>query len=474
MGLRTAEQYREGLRDGRHVYYLGERVADVTRHPLIKLAVDSYAHQFDLQHQPPYRDLAVVTTPEGEPSSRFYTLPSNQEELRTYLDLLEASAGYATVKMMGATALQALMVAVRPVDDAHGTSYAERALALLRRYQREDLTSVLAMSDTKGDRSLGPSEQVDPDLYLRVVERTEGGIVVRGAKASITGAPAADEIIVLPTKAMKEKEGDYAVAFAVPAATPGVKMLCNFAGRPGLDPFDAPLSHAQVWLDPTIVFDDVVVPWERVFLCGEWEATRNLAVTFGTFVRMTELVAEPAKVELFLGAAQLIAQLNGLDKVPAIREKIGGLIIHLQLLLSLRDAALATTEVAEGVAVPGAVATNLAKMLAADRYYDMVKTLVDVAGGGVATAPTAADLRNPETAHYVRKYYQGGPGVTAEQRLRAFKLIHDLTASEHAGYDGIITLHGAGSIGAQRASLMRSYDLGRAVARAKAAAGITD
>ncbi len=469
--LRSGEQYLEALRDGRVVYYGGERVEDVTRHPALSLAAREGAEAMDFKNDPAMRE-RLTKVVDGEPVRAYHMLPGNREELQEFMENIELGLG--SLQFEGTAAMQALSVVAARMDESLGTNYRARCQDYLRLLRVGDLTSSAAVSDVKGDRSKPASEQLDPDLFVRISERRPDGIVIRGAKASITHSPVADELIVLPTHAFGAADRDYAVACAVPVNAPGLKLICNYGGEPSTDSFDRPLWANHGRTDPTVIFEDVFVPNERVFMAGEYQFTRDVARLFGTFLRAGEIASAPEDILRFIGAAQLIAELNGLGQIRHIRDKIGEMVALYQLVTTLRTAALAKVDVVEGVALPDPVATNLLKLHHGEKRLDLVRNLAEIAGGGTLTAPTAADFRNPEIAPLVRKYFQGANGVDGETRVRAFKLVYDLVASESAGYSNVLALFGGGGPAVQRAMLSSAFDMSSALATAKQLAGISD
>lgn len=477
MGLRTADAYLDSLNDGREVYYDGELVKDIVNHPVLGMSARHFARVFTMQGDPQYLDLATVEE-NGERVSRFFTPPRSGDELRQLAQLVEAfaieaqGADFHLAKFTAANAMLAAMLVGKRIDNEHGTAYGARAEAVLAACRKHDLTGALCMSDTKGDRTKKPHDQVDPDLYTHIVERRPDGIVIRGAKTSVTGAPFVDEQIVMPTKNMPAAEADYAVACAVPTNTPGVKIIASHGVQPAASAFDAPLGARYLPLHPTVFFDDVFVPNERVFLAGETPYAIQMVMLNGAFLRLNATASGPPKADLMVGAAQAIAEMNGLHRVPLIRDKIAELMIYAETMRAMGIAAINQFEMVEGVAVPNNLIANCGKYHATAGHHKTVELLQDIAGGGMITSPSGADLMSPLTGPLVRKYFVGKEDVSAEERLRMFNLIRDLTASDHAGDDAIATLHGGGSMAAQKQAVLRSYDSLRAKRMAWRAAGI--
>ncbi len=365
--------------------------------------------------------------------------------------------GYASI---GRDELHALLVATHDLDRARGTDYHERVLDYVRRFQREQLMTAAAVTDVKGDRSRRPGEQDDPDLYLRVVERDSDGIIVRGAKAHTSGSVGAEELIVIPTRAMRENERDYAVAFAIPVDTPGITLVARALNAGSDSEWEAPISSHDELAETFTIFNDVFVPHERVFLLGEWEYAGDVANVFASVNRQGYLGTESGKLRLFIGAAQRIAELNGVAKIGHIRDKIAQLIRMERSIWALGVAASIESYVREpGFQVPDPVLTNAGKHICMESHFTACRLLLEIAGGSVTTAPLLEDLQAPDIKPLVEKYFRGAEPDSAWERMRVFKLIRDLAASEYSGYWNTEIIHGSGSPAAEVLAMYRETDL---------------
>lgn len=454
MGLMTPDEYRESLKDGRVVYYKGERVAEVTAHPEISVCVNSMAIDFEMAHDPKYRDLAVVYDEElGEEISRYYYVPKNGEDLLKQFELIVQATtlgdGYIPLAHdIGADALNAISITANAIGNKE---YIERIENYRRYLKKSDLAVVAAVTDVKGDRLLRPSDpkQAHKDFYVRVVEKNSKGIVVRGAKAHISGAAYSNEFFVLPCRAMSEDDKDYAVAFAIQVNTKGLKQVVR-PFKPFITPFEFPRKRPlKMITDSLVIFDDVFVPWERVFLCGEWQYAATMVYNFALLHRRTGCAYRIPLSEQFLGVAQAIAEYNGVANVPHVREKITDLVIYLETLRSLSRSACLDYVVHAGMPVPNPVTTNIAKYHFASKYHDVVKIVEDLAGGLLVTAPTYKDYLLPELHEDIKKYLCGKAGIPTEHRLRMFDLIRRMTRAELE----TIALHGEGSPQAERMTI---------------------
>ncbi len=464
MALRTAATYLEGLRDGRVVYYRGERVEDVTTHAALGRGARHTAIDFRLAEDPAHRPLVLAEDAEtGRTISRYFVIPRTSHDLLQRRQLIEtvtreASAVVPLVKEIGTDALFALMIVCPGAGDG-GARYAQRVRSFYEHCRDGDLTMAVAQTDVKGDRSLRPHQQPNPDTYVHVVEERADGIIVRGAKAHTTNAVFADEIIVLPTRAMGQEDRTYAVAFAVPANTPGLRFIASPRGFGSTSVFDHPVSARTKMVESLTIFDDVFVPWERVFLNGEWRAAGPLAKSFVEFHRFTAASYKPPLLELLLGAAALMADYNGISQAGHVREKLAQLIMYLETVRGLTKAAAMACRMREGVAVPDVLYTNAAKYHFASHYHDMVRAVQDIAGGLVVTAPVEEDWNNPETRDDLERFLVGSPGIAAEDRQRVLNLVRDLTASDHGGYLEVLAIHAEGSLETQKLTMLMDADL---------------
>lgn len=468
MALRESSEYRDSLRDGRRLIYRGRLVSDVTRHPSLGRTIDHAAALFDHPVEGPngfwsYRDPSL-----GGDVSAYFRRPTDATGLRHRGDLIAETTRRARstlniVKAVGTDALLGLEQIMPRLDAEFGTEYSSRLRAYRERCARDDLAIALAATDPKGDRSLPPSQQADPDLYLRMVGSDSKGIVVRGAKIHTTAAPSANELICIPCRAMRESDSDYAVAFAVPLNAPGLTMISH----PLVDGAAAehPVSSRNIEVETLTLFEDVHVPWERVFLCGEWSYAGAVATAFATFHRYTAISYKPPFIDLMIGAAAIAADQLGIAETSATRDKIGRLIVYGELIRSARIAAAERCVIDEltGLAIPDPVATNAGKYHFAAGFHGAIALLQDLAGGLVVTAPGIEDLEHPELGPLVDKYLAGRAGVTGQERWKLVQLIRDITASEFGGYNYVVSLHGEGSMGAQLVQSVRSYDVKRCI-----------
>jgi 4-hydroxybutyryl-CoA dehydratase/vinylacetyl-CoA-Delta-isomerase len=346
------------------------------------------------------------------------------------------------------------------IDADYGGDYHARLLAYLQRVQAEDLTCGVAMTDAKGDRSLRPHAQSAPDVYVRIVERQPDGIVIRGTKAIVTGAPYVHELLVMPCRGMTAEDADFAVCCAVPVDAPGITMAARPAGRPGEK---AALFSARYGQSTAVVlFDDVFVPHERVFLAGEWKHAAFLASTYATHHRHSCIGARAGFGDLLIGAGVLMTEANGLDPHAHghIRDAMVDLIKIVEGFFACGVAAsVYGASDAAGNVQPDAVFSNVGKLLLATQIYDMQRLAHYVSGGLVVALPGPDEDHNPETRASLEAVLAGRADIPAAQRLQVGRLMEDLTASYSGGWYSLISLHGGGSPEAMKREIFRQYPL---------------
>lgn len=477
MGLRTPQQYIESVRDDRTVYYRGERVADVTTHPVIKKAVHHAALDFEMAEDPQYRDLSIVEEA-GDTYSRYFKIPTSTDDLLKRSQLIEAATALGKtlvvlVKEIGTDALFALHRVSRQVDQKYETDYLKRVQAFYKHCRDNDLAISVAQTDTKGDRSAGPLSQAHPDYYTRIVERRPDGIVVRGAKIHTSCTTNVNEIIVLPTRAMSEADKDYAVAFAIPVNTPGVKLVASPYGGSAKSEFDAPLSADRKMMETITIFDDVFVPMDRVFLAGEHDFAGAMALGFVEYHRFTAVSYKLPLVDALIGSALLMADINGISKAAHVRDKMIWLISYAETLRALTEMAAIRGKADEhGIFAPDALTTNMAKYHFAHHYHEALQHVQDIAGGMLVTGPGVEDFASPETGDLLRKYLGGRAGIDGEVRTRAMNMVSDLTTGDFGGYHAVLAIHAEGSLEAEKLMISRAYDSRRTLDYAKQLAGI--
>lgn len=464
----SGQQYRESLRRYHpRVFINGRQVDVVADEPLLAPGIAGVALTYDFALREDLAPWMRATTADGSAVNRMIAIPKDAGDL---LDKLEAvrlvcrETGCAQ-RYLGGDGLAAVYQATYQLDADLGSAYHPRLLDYLRQVHTHDLTLALAMTDAKGDRSLRPHAQPNQDAYLRIVGREAKGIRISGVKAIVTGAPYAHELLVLPGRALIEADRDFALCCAVPVDAPGLTIVARPAGRPGEA---AALFSAKYGQSTGVcLFDNVFVPWERVFLAGEWTHSERFTYYYATQHRHTCIGARAGFGDLLIGAGALLIEANGLDpnQAPALRESMVELIKLVEGFYACGVAAsvYAETEVT-GVALPEPVFANIGKLLLATQIYEMHRLAHTVSGGLVVTLPGPDEDHNPATAGRISEVLTARSDIPYAQRIEVARFMEDLTASYQAGWYSVISLHGGGSPEALKREIYRRYPVEERVA----------
>jgi 4-hydroxybutyryl-CoA dehydratase / vinylacetyl-CoA-Delta-isomerase len=456
----TGEQYKDTLDDGRATYFEGERVKDLPGHPVLGQVVQNVADGYDW--------LAARAVDGVSPLSG---VPRTADELRHKVELVHTAGMMAHVNY---TSIMTLATAAGRLSTT-APQYVDRINDFVASAQQHDIRVTQCITDAKGDRSLPPTRQDDPDAYVRVVDRSPDGVVIRGAKLHITAASFGHELMTIPTKAMKPGEEDYAIAAMIPVNAPGVKIINTTYAPRHPDPRHFPVSGLESFPEGFVIFDDVFVPTERIFLDGEVESAALFAHSLGLWERLGGLSSMADGADVLVGFAQLIAEANGLSRIGHIKEKISEMIIHATVVRACLEAALTHAEAGVfGAVFPNELYTNAGKYTGAASYNLMVRHLHDIAGAAVVTAPSLLDLENPEVGELAKKYMSTRDDVDGEYRTRLFHAIRDLTADSLGGWKQVTNVQAGGGLYAQRIVTRKHYDMDAATHAALRVAGLVD
>lgn len=460
--LMTAADYRESLRAyAPKVFVNGERIESVADAPCLAPGVNAVGVCYDFAHDPKLTNLMTAVQGTSEKTvNRMLHIDETSSDLLAKLEavrLLCAEAGCA-MRYLSHDALNGLFQATRAADAAHGTGYHQRFLAYLHEVQDRDLTLAVAMTDAKGDRAKRPGEQANRDAYVHIAERRPDGIVIRGTKAIVTAAPYVHEFIVMPCRTHREEDRACAVACAVPVDAAGVTITARPAGRPG----EAAAKFSARYGQSTGVvhFEDVFVPWDRVFLAGEHEEAGYLTTSYATHHRHSCIGARAGFGDLLIGAGAAMIDANGLDpdRHGHVRDAMVDLIKIVEGFFACGVAAsVYGTSDGSGAMMPDAVFANVGKLLLATQIYDMHRLAHHVSGGLVVALPGPEEDHNPETEASLAAVLAGRPDVPSERRAEIARFMEDLTASHQAGWYSVISLHGGGSPDAMKREIWRNY-----------------
>jgi 4-hydroxybutyryl-CoA dehydratase / vinylacetyl-CoA-Delta-isomerase len=480
---KTQADYLESLRGmKKRIFLFGEEIENYADHPMIRPSLNAVAMTYELANDPGYANLMTVESNlTGERVNRFTHLHQSTQDLVNKIKM-QRRLGQCTAccfqRCVGMDSFNALDVVTYQMDQELSTNYNRRFRKYLAHVQAEDLVVGGAMTDPKGNRKLSPSDQADPDLYLRIVAENGDGITIRGAKIHQTGAINSHEILVMPTRSLGEADRDYAVACAVPADADGIIYVY---GRQASDTRKLEGSRIDVGNyqfgghEAVIIFQDVFVPWEWVFMCREYQYAGSLVELFAAHHRASYGGCKVGVGDVLIGAAQALARVQGTERASHIRDK---LVEMVYLNETLYACGLATSY--EGKRTPSGtyaidiLLANITKLNVTRFPYEIARLAQDIAGGLLVTMPSEADFNHPEIGPLLEKYLVGSDEFPTERRQRLLRLIENLTLG--AGGVGYLveSMHGAGSPMAQRIMLARLADMDTKEACALKIAGLDE
>lgn len=460
--LMTAADYRESLRAYRpRVFVEGERIESVADSAILRPGINAIGVTYDLAHVADHAETMTARQhTSGRCVNRMVHVDRDSGDLLAKLEAVRLACKISGCAQRYLThdAFCAIFQATRVADDAHGTDYHQRFLAYMHDAQDRDLTLGVAMTDAKGDRSKRAGQQENRDAYVHIKERRKDGIVISGAKAIVTGAPYMHGFLVMPCRTHTPEDADFAVCCAVPVDAEGVTVVARKAGRPG-EPA-AKFSGKYGQSTGVVLFEDVFVPWERVFMAGETEEAGLLTTSYATHHRQTCIGARAGFGDLLIGAGALMIEANGLDpeKHGHIREEMVELIKIVEGFYACGIAASVhcTREVAGNV-MPDVVFSNIGKLLLATQIYDMHRLAHTVSGGLIVTLPGPAEDHNPATAGSLAAVLGARADIPYASRMEVARFVEDLTVSDQAGWYSVISLHGGGSPEAMKREIWRNY-----------------
>lgn len=462
--LMSAKEYRESLRRYKPKVFLdGELIESVADEPRLEPGIRAVGVTYDFALAKQTQALMLAQQKDqSSPVNRMIYVNRNSEDLLSKLEavrLVCRESGCAQ-RYLSHDALNAIHQSTYRCDQENKTDYHDRFLDYLGDVQERDLTLGVAMTDGKGDRSKKPHHQTNPRAYVRIKDRKKDGIVIDGVKAIVTGGPYMHELLVMPCRTMNEDSKDYAVCCAVPIDAPGLTIITRPAGRPGRP--GAKFSGQYGQATAVCVFDDVFVPWSKVFLAGEHEQTESLVTNYATHHRHSCIGARAGFGDLLIGAGLLMTKANGLDpdKYGHIRESMVDLIKTVEGFFACGVAAsVYGCEDPSGAWMPEPVFSNIGKLLLATGIYDMHRRAHEVSGGLVVALPGPDEDHNPHTAGKLSDLLKARDDVPYEQRIEFARMLEDLTASEAGGWYSVISLHGGGSPEAMKREIYRNYPL---------------
>lgn len=462
--MRSGDEYLASLRDGRSIYINGGAVGDVTTHHAFRNLARSVADLFDFARAEQNRALMTFDTGSG-PANRIWQLPASYADLVQRRKALEAwaalHAGYlGRAPDHVASCISGLYMGLdvfRDYDPARAD-----ALENYYRYARDnDLYLTYVIINPQADRSKAASEQADPFLTAGVVAKDAEGITVRGAKMLATGGVVADEVFVTTIQPLRPGEERYAMSFAVPIETRGVKLISrkSYEDAAGVV-FDNPLSSRFDENDSVIYFDDVKVPWERVFIEGSVEMCQKQfhATPSHVYQNYQSMVRLSVKLKFLAGLAHRIAEMNGVTSFPQVREMLGQIAAEAAMV----DALVAAMEIKGAMVgsyfIPHRHTLYAAQVLTQQLYAKVTNTLRELAGGGMIMLPSSvADFANPDIAELIGKTQQS-PNADSAERVKFYKLAWDAVGSEFGSRHQQYEMFYAGATFVTKGHSYRTYD----------------
>jgi len=478
MTMMNGKEYIDSLRTLHpEVYFFGQKIKSIVDEPMFQPHIHTAAMTYELAHDPEYEQIMTATSHfTGERINRFTHIHQSIDDLVKkvrMMRLLGQKTGTCFQRCVGLDGLNAVYVTTYDIDQKYGTDYHERFKKYLLEIQKNDWMPSGAMTDARGDRSLHPSKQTHPDAYLHIKERLKDGIIVSGIKAHITGAINSHEILTMPTRTMGEEDKDFALSFSIPADTKGVTYIFSRqtndtrrldgvldAGNP---------KYGIVGGEAIIIFKDVFVPWERVFMAGEYDFTNELVETFAGYHRSNYGGCKVGLADVVIGGSNWIADAHGINMASHIVDKLTEMIAMAETCWSCT---LACSY--EGYRTPSGayhinpLLANVTKLNITRMVYEWMRLAQDIAGGKIITLPSEKDLESPETMEILTECFAGKEGVPAMDIIRMLRLIENMSVG--AGLPE--AMHGAGSPAAQKIMIARRSGIDKKMELAKTVAGI--
>lgn len=469
--MMSARDYEESLRKYRpKVFVDGRRVESVVDEPAFRPGVNAVGLTYDHALRPEYAPIMTATQgSSGKLVNRLLHINTRSGDLLNKLEavrLVCQETGCAQ-RYLTHDALNAIHQVSARIDDARGTTeHREKFAAYLHEVQDLDLTLGIAMTDAKGDRSKRPHQQGNVNAYVHVTHRDARGIRISGTKAIVTGAPYMHEFLVMPCRNMGKEDADFAVCCAVPVDAEGVTIIARPAGRPGEKA--ALFSNKYGQSTGVVMFENVFVPWDKVFYADEWEHSGYMTYNYATHHRHSCIGARAGFGDLLIGAGALMCEANGFDpgEEHHLRDQMVELIKITEGFYACGVAAsvYASEDTVAKSFVPDHVFSNIGKLLLATQIYDMHKIAHYVSGGLIVALPGPDEDHNPETAAKLSDVLRANPNIPYDKRIETARFLEDLTASYQGGWYSVISMHGGGSPEAMKREIYRNYPIGSKVA----------
>ncbi|MFZ5946163.1 MAG: 4-hydroxyphenylacetate 3-hydroxylase family protein [Bacillota bacterium] len=478
--MKTAHEYIESIKKMKfNAYILGEKVNNPADHPLVKPSLNAVAITYQLAGDSEHQNLTtVISNITGKRVNRFTHTHQSTQDLVSKVKmqrLLGQKTATCFQRCVGMDAINAISITTYEMDQDLGTEYNKRFTKFLAYVQDNDLVCDGAMTDPKGDRSRRPHEQTEKDVFLHVLEEREDGIIVRGAKCHQTGALNSHEIIVMPTMSMKKEDADFAISFAVPSDTLGITYV--FGRQPSdTRKLEGTFDVGNINFggqECLVIFDNVFVPWERVFMYKEYKYSGALVERFASYHRQSYGGCKCGVTDVLIGAAANLAEYHGVESASHIKDKLVEMV-HLNETMHACGLACSMEgkETPSGTYFVDSLLANVCKLNVTRHPYEIARIAEDIAGGLLVTLPSALDLENPEIGPLIKKLYSAKETVPTECRLRMLRLVENLTIGAGAVAYRTESMHGAGPPQAMKIMIARQADFEKKKELAKIIAGV--
>src|SRR5690242_6154113 len=480
MPIKNGAEYIQSLRNRNlKVYLFGNLVREPVDHPLIRPSINAVAETYDIATEEP-ETASAQSSLTGMRVNRFLHIAENAVDLVNQ-NKMQRKLGQLTAtcfqRCVGMDALNSLYSTTFEIDTKHGTIYHKRLIEFIKMIQKENLVIGGAMTDVKGDRSLSPSQQEDPDMFVHIVRRDKVGVYISGAKAHQTGCINSHWIIVMPTMRLREEDKDYAIVGAVPADSKGITYIygrqsCDTRSmeQGDMDAGNAKFSGQEAM----IIFDKVCIPNELIFMQGEVEFASMLVERFTCYHRRS-YVCKTGLGDVLIGASAAIADYNGVANASHIKDKLVEMTHLNETIFSAGIASFYQAhKTASGNYQNDDMLANVCKHNITRFPYEIARLAQDIAGGLMVIMPSEKDFRSPYTGPLLEKYLKGKKGVSTENRMRILRLIENMTLGRNAVGYLTESMHGAGSPQAQRIQIARQMQLGYKKRLAKFLAGVDE
>ncbi len=466
MGARTGSQYVEGLRvTPRDLWIAGEQVTDPVTHPAFRNVIRSVAALYDIQHDPARRDeMTCISPSSGERVGMSFLTPRSHDDLVRVRRMMKRWADYSG-GMMGRSPdylNRALMACAAAADymTANDPRFGENIKRYYEHVREHDLCLTHTLINPQSNRSVGPSAQADPFLAAGIVRETSDGIVIRGARMLAT-LPVSDEIMAFPSTVLRggPEDAPYAFAVAIPCSTAGLRFICREPFDDGRGPVDHPLAARFEEMDAVVIFDDVLVPWDRVFLLRDVERCSRVFAETRAVVHMAHQVVTKnvAKTEFVLGVVSLMVETIAIEQFQHVQEKVAEVIQYLEMMRAFLRTAEADASIDRwGVMTPAWPPLDAARNIFTRAYPRMMEIVHQLGASGLMAIPLQADIEGPQ-GPTIEKYYQASR-AGARDRIRLFRLAWDMALSAFGGRQALYERFFFGDPVRMAGAMFASYD----------------